>query len=134
MRKVKKKHIGSKAVATKGDLEQLREDIHVDITTHTVSKQEFEARMGQLVTKDEFEQRMSTVSTKKDLEGLEDRVVNRIQAAWEQREADLQEVHEDQLDIIVGKKEAPSQWKTVPRRLKNVETQVEKIKDRLATA
>lgn len=81
MRKPKKKNIGLKAPATRGDLEQLREDIHADIVEHTVSQQEFQE------TRDEANKRFDGVN--KQLDGMEDQIVNRvvtiIQARDEQR-------------------------------------------------
>lgn len=137
MRKPKQENIGSDAPATKGDIEQLREDMHADIVEHTVSKQEFEKGMSAVDKRfDGIDKRFDGVD--KRFDGIEDRIANRVlnelKAYLEQRETDLQGKHEDELDIVAGEKETPPQWKTVPRRLKTVETQVEKIKDHLAIA
>lgn len=152
MRPIKKKNIGSDAPATKGDIEQLREDIHSDIATHVVSKEELNNKLETLVTKEEFNKKLETLVTKKEfntkiatlvtkeefnnkLEGMEDRVVDRVlnglKARDEEREAELQAAHEDELDIVAGKQIASLPWKTVPRRLKVVENQVNNIKDHL---
>lgn len=67
------------------------------------------------------------MATKKDLQEME----NRIKSYFENRDAEIQGAHEDELDTIAEKKEAPAAWKSIPRRLKTVETEVEKIKDHI---
>lgn len=153
MRKPKKKNIGSKAPATKGDLEQLREDVHADMVEHMVSKQEFQQEMGQMATKEDLKairQEMATkedlkrfatkqdlegFAKKEDLDGLGDHVISEVmrqmKAYHEQQDAERDAVHQDELDIVAGKKDTPPQWQSMPRRLKTVEMEVEKIKDHL---
>lgn len=114
MPRIKKENIGSNAPATKGDIEQLREDLHVDMVEHFVSKEDL----------------------KKALQESEIRVVAAIRSEIDTlREHDKEELegkHQDELDIAMEKKEAPSTWKSIPRRLKVVEMDVEKIKDKLS--
>lgn len=70
------------------------------------------------------------------LDGMEDRVAARVvvmMQAWiEQLLANRDAAHHDQLDIAMEKKDAPPTWKSIPRRLKVVEMDVAKIKDKLA--
>lgn len=72
---------------------------------------------------------------KEDLEGMGDRVVNRVvitlRADNEQLISSLQGAHEDELASVEGRKDAPPQWRTMPVRLKMAEKEIDKIKDHL---
>lgn len=58
-------------------------------------------------------------------------IINAFKAETEAQRVDLFGAHKDELDIVAGEKDAPSQWKTIPRRLLTVEMAVGKIKDHL---
>lgn len=128
MAKAKKNTIDFNAPATRSDVEDLAllTDKHFRKANKRMDRLE-----QNMVTKEDLKQ----FATKEDLENSEDsiaeKVANRIQAAWEKREADLEEIHQDQLDIVAGKKAAPRQWRTVPRRLMTAEMDIRKIKDHL---
>lgn len=114
-----------------------------------VTKKEFKQRMSLVATKKDLEKFATKedlkkfpteddpkgFATKKDIEGLGDHVINEVmnqmKAYHELRDAERDALHQDELDIVAGKKDTPPQWKSMPRRLKTVEMEVEKIKDRL---
>lgn len=116
MSKPKKKDIGSKRPATKGDIEQLREDFQDDLVNHTYSKEELDAKFQQVTAKQEQD--------KQD-------IIREFWSSVEDRTEKLQGAHEDELSKVEGKKDTPIAWKSMPRRLKTAEMEIEKIKDHL---
>lgn len=116
MPKKQSKTINFNAPATKGDVDEL----------------------AQLTDKNfrRMDKRFEGVDKRFDgLEGMEDRVVNRVVTALradrELERAELEAVHQDELNAVEGKKDAPVKWKSLPRRVTAVEMDVEKIKDHL---
>lgn len=91
--------------ATKGDIEELR-----------TSQQKIVTRLDRL---------------EKQQEQYKDEIIHAFKAETEAQRMDLFGSHKDELDIVAGEKDAPSQWKTIPRRLLTVEMAVDKIKDHL---
>lgn len=71
-------------------------------------------------------------SMKTAIKASEKRIINAVKTMMEIRDEELQGVHQDELDIVAGEKVAPVGWKSIPRRLQFVETEVTKIKDHLA--
>ncbi len=67
----------------------------------------------------------------KGLKGLEQRLIKAMRTMMEIRDEELQGAHEDELDVVAGEKVAPTPWKSIPRRLKMAEVEIEHIKDRL---
>lgn len=112
MKKLKGRNIGSSASATKGDIEQLRGDIHADMHEYFTSKEEFRK-----------EQRRQNQKHKELLEAFKVHTENLISA--------MQGAHNDELAAVEGKKDVPLTWKSVPRRLNAIEEEVGKIKDHL---
>lgn len=133
MPKKKSKTIDFNAPATKGDVDELAQ--LTDKYFRRMDKrfdgidQRFEGvdkRFDSMVTKKHLDER---------LDGMEDRVVNRVVTALradrEIERAELEAVHQDELNAVEGKKDAPVKWKSLPRRVTAVEMDVEKIKDHL---
>ena len=58
-------------------------------------------------------------------------IIREFRSSVELQKADLEGAHQDELASVEGKKDAPPQWKSMPRRLLKVEMDVEKIKDHL---
>lgn len=136
-RKGKSKDIDDLAIATEKAFQFIqknmatKEDLKQVATKDDLKRFATKEDLKRFATKEdlkELEDRLTAkMATKEDLKETEDR----IEAKIENREADLQGVHEDELAGVEGKKEAPVQWKSMPRRLKTVEQDVEKIKDYL---
>lgn len=86
------------------------------------------------VTKEHFDKSLkaSEKRTKEIVQASEKRVIKAMKTMMEIRDEELQGAHEDELDVIAGEKVTPTSWKSIPRRLKAVEDEVEKIKDRIA--
>lgn len=84
-----------------------------------------------MATKEDLKQ----FATKEDMAGMEQRItaniIRAIEGAREKEQADLQELHQDELDIVAGKRRAPAAWKSIPRRLAVVEQELEHVKDDL---
>jgi len=159
MSKPKKRNVGSNRPATKGDIEQLREDFQADLVNHTYPKEEWDAKLGEVVTKEEFDRRIGELEAKREqdkqeilqeLSGKTDQskqeiiqelnaktdrdkqeIIHEFRVSVEQQKSDLEGAHQDELAAVEGKKDAPEKWKSMPRRLKAVEVDVEKIKDHL---
>lgn len=134
MKKLRKKDIGSSRLATKGDIEQLRENVHADMVEHFVSKEELRETAAKLATKED----LKGFATKEDLRTLERRqdqkhqeLLNAFKVHTEHIISETQGAHNDELATVEGNKEAPLKWKSLPRRLTAVEMDVEKIKDHL---
>lgn len=68
---------------------------------------------------------------KETIKASEKRIINAVKTMMEIRDDELQGAPEDELDIVAGEKAAPTPWKSIPRRLKTVEQEVEKIKDKI---
>ncbi len=87
-----------------------------------------------LVTKQYLDNSLERYPTKDDMKSVikasEKRIIKAVKTMMEIRDEELQGAHEDELDIVAGGKVAPTSWKSIPRRLKTVEEEVEKIKDR----
>lgn len=127
MPKPKRKSVGKNTSATKADVENA-----VDELAQTTEKafQKTHKRLDSLGSK------VGSIESKVGkIDGMEDRIVDRvvraIQADRENEIADLQAGHADELATVEGKKEASPAWKSIPRRLKTVEQDVEHIKDQL---
>lgn len=114
MSKPRKRNIGSAKPATKGDIEQLREDFQSDLVNHSISK-------------DDAKQ----FATKEDLKSIKDEIINAMNVRMEVRDSELEGKHEIELEHVAGKTDTPRTWKSIPRRLTTVEMDVEKIKDHL---
>ena len=101
--------------------------------------QSVERAFQKMATKEDLKQLEKKIdgkfATKKDFEGMEQRItaniIRAIEGAWEKERADLQELHQDELDIVAGKRQAPASWKSIPRRLTIVEQGLEHVKDKL---
>ncbi len=131
MRPIKTENIGSNEPATKGDIEQLREDIHADIVQHVLSKEDGE----KFATKEDLKEALKPYADRKELEGMfkasEERIIDALKNYHEEGLKELQGAHEDEMDTITEKKDAPPKWRSIPRRLKVAEVEIEKIKDKL---
>lgn len=68
---------------------------------------------------------------KTEIRASEKRIIRAVKTMMEIRDEELQGAHEDELDVVAGEKPAPTPWKSIPRRLKTVEQEVEKIKDKI---
>ncbi|MEK7556368.1 MAG: hypothetical protein AAB538_00135 [Patescibacteria group bacterium] len=96
----KKQPIDFKAPATKGDVEELA-----------------------LLTDKNFRRVERNMATKRDIARLEKKkeqykqdIISAFKTSTEEQKHDLEAAHQDQLDIVAGKKDAPLQWKSIPRR------------------
>lgn len=105
MPKTKKRNAGLGKPATKGDIEELR-----------TSQQKIVNHLDKM---------------EKQQKQYKDEIINAFKAETESQRTDLFGAHKDELDIVTGEKDAPVQWKTIPRRLLTVEMAVDKIKDHL---
>lgn len=115
--KVRKSWIGSKKPATLGDLSQLHEDMSIEFEkTRVATKQDLK----------DFEKRQDEKQ-----EQYKQDIIREFHSSVELQKADLEGAHQDELASVEGKKDAPVQWKSLPRRLTTVEMDVEKIKDHL---
>lgn len=123
MPKAKKKPISFDTPATKGDLDELAQ-----LTDKYFRR--IGARLDDTTTKDDLKQ----FATKNDLRASEKRILDGVKVLMEIRDSELQEKHEIELARVEGKAEAPAPWKSIPRRLSTVESDVEKIKDHLEIA
>lgn len=131
MSKPKKKDIGSSRPATKGDIEQLREDFQADLVKHTYSKDELDEKFAVFSRKQEEDKQDIIQELKKKTDQDKQEIIREFHVSVEQQQADLQGAHEDELAAVEGKKNAPKAWKSMPRRLKTAEVEIEKIKDHL---
>lgn len=144
MSKVRKKiSSDDRGVATKKDISDLAISVEKAfrfIMKRMVTKDD----LRRFATKEDLKRFATREDVRSDLKDMEDRLTakmatkgdlketeDRIEAKIENREEDLQGAHEDELASVEGKKAAPVQWKSMPRRLKTVEQDVEKIKDHL---
>lgn len=117
---------------------------HTSVTKLELRKElrDLEARWERKFDEKLEENRKQTVSDIKAVEirfgtRLEENrknIVTDIKAAMEDRNHELQGAHQDELDAMAGKKGAPPQWRSMPRRLTVLEMDVEKIKDHLEIA
>lgn len=78
-----------------------------------------------------IDEKASKEELKQALLESERRIVGEIKVLLENDKDELEGKHQDEVDIVAGNKEAPVQWKSIPRRLKVVEMDMEKIKDKL---
>lgn len=109
-----------------------------------VTEQYLDERLKQFATKDDIkasEKRIinsvgqkfvTNESMKEALKSSEKRIINAVKTMMEIRDEELQGAHQDELDTVAGEKIASTPWKSIPRRLQTVETEVTKIKDHLA--
>lgn len=95
---------------------------HFDKGLKATEKRIIEAARKEFATKADL---------KETIKASEKRVIKAMKTMMEIRDEELQGAHEDELDIVAGEKVAPTSWKSIPRRLKTVEEEVEKIKDRI---
>lgn len=89
-----------------------------------------------VVTEQYLDERLKQFATEENMKtaikASEKRIISAVKTMMEIRDEELQGAHQDELDIVAGEKVAPTPWKSVPRRLQSVETEVDKIKDHLA--
>lgn len=124
MAKAKRKLVNFQAPATKADVEELA--LLTDKNFRRIDERT--ERMEQnMATKEDLKQ----FATKEDLKSSEKRILDGVKTLMEIRDEELQEKHEIELARVEGKQETPSPWKSIPRRLKTVEMDVEIIKDHL---
>lgn len=58
-------------------------------------------------------------------------ILDGVKVLMEVRDEELQEKHEIELSYVEGRQDAPAAWKSMPRRLKALEFDMNKVKDRL---
>lgn len=89
-----------------------------------------------MVTEGYLDKRLAEFATEKSMKeaikASEKRIINAVKTMMEIRDEELDGAHQDELDVVAGEKVAPTPWKSIPRRLQSVETEVDKIKDHLA--
>jgi len=117
-----KKNDDSHEMATKADVREILEVLDRAFR-HVLTKKD--AR-GFATKKD-----LAGFATKKDLAGLKQELIYHINARMEIRDDELDGVHQDELDVVAGKKEAPKSWRSIPRRVRNLEQEVTNIQDKL---
>ena len=97
-----------------------------------LTKQYLDEKLKPFATKKDLDKFVTNESMKEAIQTSEKRIINAVKTMMEIRDEELQGAHQDELDIVAGEKVAPTPWKSVPRRLQSVETEVGKIKDHLA--
>lgn len=118
----RKKKVDFNAPATKGDVEELA----------LLSNKNFERMEQNMPTKEEVTKLHAKIDNleKKREQDTQD-IIREFRSSVELQKADLEEAHQDELASVEGKKDAPTAWKSIPRRLTSIEMDVEKIKDHL---
>ena len=126
-----KKNDDSHEMATKADVREILEVLDRAFR-HVLTKKD--AR-GFATKKDlagfATKKDLAGFATKKDLAGLKQELIYHINARMEIRDDELDGVHQDELDVVAGKKEAPKSWRSIPRRVRNLEQEVTNIQDKL---
>lgn len=116
-------------MVTKKEAEKFatKEDLKHFATKEDLKRFATKEDLKRFATKEDLKQ----FATKNDLKDSEKRILDGVKTLMEVRDGELEGKHEIELERVAGKAETPPPWKSIPRRLKTVEQDVEKIKDRL---